>query len=100
MKNFYVNCIKIELTTQKNNREIQTTCLFPMIPIYVPLSIKLNGIWSYWKFPVDYESNGIHLIQNQKGNFEYDHIPYNLQGSGNLFIRVSANIASGLNKQS
>ena len=32
-----------------------------------------------------------HLVQNRKENFRYDHIPFNVEGNGNIVFSVHSN---------
>ena len=39
-------------------------------------------------FSLNFEPNGIHLVQNRKENFHHDHIPFNVKGNGNIVFSV------------
>ena len=43
-------------------------------------------IWSYRQFPLDYEPSDIPFGSKSKGNYRYDHIPFNLKGYQNVFL--------------
>ena len=39
-------------------------------------------------FPLGYEPNEIHLVQNRKENCHHDHIPFNMKENGNIVFSV------------
>ena len=39
-------------------------------------------------FPFDFEPNGIQFGSKLKGNCNYDHIPFNVKGTGNIVFSV------------
>ena len=50
-----------------------------------PFPFTVNGIWSWWQFLNQME---FHLVQNRKENWYHDHIPFNVEGNGNIVFSV------------
>ena len=51
-------------------------------------TFKLNGIWSWWCLPFDFEPNGNKFGSKLKGKLSPRSIPFNLKGNGILVFSV------------